>query len=478
MKTFFALITFLLLVSTMHLSAQDIQNSGFENWSTVQYYEDPVGYHTTNGFTFFAGSNPNVTRITNAVSGSYAIQMETVDTPEGIYKGAAFIGQPEDNTFLGGMPYNDRPDSLTGYAKFDVASTDTAYVAAVFKKLGVPIGISFVQFTGVQEEYQYFSVAVEWLVPIISPDTLAIALISSSIFAEPVVGSNLSVDMIEFKGPGDPFPNGDFEDWIEFSSEEADDWQSSNLFSLIASSISLTKSNDSHSGNFAARIESQLTGFNDTLGFITNGYIGEDGPAGGMPVENIPNILSGYYKYFPVGQDTAIGGMTLYRYNENSGETEVLDSAFIKLAPAETYIYFEVPVEYNTWPEPDTVNIAFGSSNFDESVSNIGLGSTLYLDDLEITYKPNIVSVNDPSYEAEPNVYPNPADDVLFIETFQLIHQDVSVKIFDSNGQLIRSQKRKSQNNFNIPVDDLVPGIYFYSIEMGEKTHKGKFIIK
>ena len=208
MKPLNPLFAILLLAGINQTAAQDIQNNGFEEWSVIQYYEDPVGYNTTNVITFFSGSTPNVVKTTDAYSGTYAIKMETVDTPEGVYAGAAFIGQPTDDFIQGGIPYDERPDSLTGYVKYNVSSTDTAYVAAIFKKFGAPIGISFAQFSGVQNDYLYFSVPVEWLVPIISPDTVAIALISSSIFAEPIIGSNLTVDKVEFKGPGDPFPNG------------------------------------------------------------------------------------------------------------------------------------------------------------------------------------------------------------------------------------------------------------------------------
>lgn len=478
MKNVFPLLFLLFFSKLMIVQAQDIQNSGFENWTTIQYFEDPNGYTTTNYFTYFAGSEPNVIKTTDAVSGSFAIHMETVDTPDGIYEGAAFIGQPENDTFMGGIPYDERPDSLTGYAKFDVAATDTAYVAAIFKKFGAPIGVTFVQFYGEQGEYQYFSAPVEWLVPIISPDTMAIALISSSIFSEPMTGSSLTVDMVSLVGPGDPFPNGDFEDWIEFTSEEPGSWQSSNLFTMPVSDLSVIKSTNSHTGNYAAKIESHLTNFDDTLGFITNGYLGDEATEGGMPVDDIPEMLSGYYKYFPVGPDSATAGMTLYKYNTNTGQTMILDSAFIKLPAANEYTYFEIPVDYYSVPEPDTLNIVFGSGNFDDKNSYIGLGSTLYLDDLEITYKPHLVSVDDQSADEVPAVYPNPVSETLFFETFRELQREVSLKIFDINGHLVAEGVRQGMNKMSIQVDHLISGMYFYHLTLSSGEHQGKFIKK
>lgn len=460
------------------LKGQAISNSGFEMWSDIQYYEEPVGYTTTNVVTYYAGDGANVTKSTDAYSGSYALRLETIDGSDGVVEGAAFIGKPAEGSFTGGIPYDDRPDSLTGYVKYNVAENDTAYVAAIFKKFGVPIGVSFGQFTGVQNSYQYFSIQVEWLVPIISPDTLAIALISSSIFAEPVAGNVLFVDDIQFVGTAAPFPNGDFEDWIDLSAEEPDDWRTTNVFTIPASSTSVSKSTDSHSGSYAAKIESQVTNWGDTLGFITNGYIADDGPAGGMPVEDIPAMLTGYYKYAPTGQDTALAGLTLYHYNPATGSTDVLENAFIKLPPASDYTYFEIQVDYYSLPEPDTVNIAFGSGNFDEPGAFIGLGSTLIVDDIDITFKPHIVSVADQPAGSEAKIYPNPVRETLFIEIKNVLHQPAELVLFNAEGHIVYSKTIRDPGVSALQVDPLPAGLYFYRLNIGRFSQKGKFIVE
>lgn len=477
MRSYQLLLYIFLLTSGFNLQGQSISNSGFEDWSTIQYYEDPDGYTTTNVITYFGGDGPNVTKSTDSYSGSYALRLETINSADGIIEGAAFIGQPGGGTFTGGIPYDERPDSLTGYVKYDVAENDTAYVAAVFKKFGVPIGISFGQFTGVQSEYIYFSVQVEWLVPIISPDTLAIALISSSIFTEPIAGNVLYVDNVAFVGPGDPFPNGDFENWTELSAEEPDNWQSSNIFSLPVSSASVNKTTDSHSGNYAVTVESQPTNW-DTLGFITNGNLDEDGPTGGMPVEDIPAILSGYYKYYPTGPDTAVGRLVLYHYNNSTGETDVLDTASLKLPAADNYTYFELEVDYYSLPEPDTVNIAFGSGNIENPGAYIGMGSTLYLDDLNITYKPSIVSVNDHLSSPDVKVYPNPVRETLNFELINALRGPVKLEIYNSNGKLVISRTDRNSSELSVKVSSLSPGIYFYKLSIGSSLLQDKFLVE
>jgi hypothetical protein len=478
MRLMTILLVTLIMMAQQTTSGQDILNSGFEDWTFVEYFEDPDEYSTTNTVTFYNGSPANVTKTTDAQSGSYALRLETISTPDGVLEGAALIGEPGQDTFIGGIPYDQRPDSLTGYVKYNVADNDTAYVAAVFKKFGVPIGFAFGQFTGTQEEYQYFSVPIGWLVSIISPDTLSVALISSSIFAEPISGNVLYVDNVQFVGPGAPFPNGDFEEWTEFASEEAENWQSTNILTMPASSLSLDKTTDSHSGSYAARLESQVTNWDDTISFITNGRVGEEGPFGGMPVEDIPETLSGYYKYFPTDQDSAIASLSLYHYNPSTGKSDLLDEVIVKLPATNTYTYFEVPVDYNTLPEPDTINIAFGSGNFDTPGAFIGLGSTLYIDDLDITYKPHIVSVSEKKAASDHTVYPNPVKERLHFNLEDQPDKPLDVNIYDQDGQLVRSIKSAPSTNFSVDVSQLSNGIYLYRIKTGTSSYRGKFLVE
>lgn len=285
------------------------------------------------------------------------------------------------------------------------------------------------------------------------------------------------MDNIQFVGGSGSFPNGDFEDWVSFSSEEPDSWLSSNIFTLGSSGLTVEKTPDSHTGNWAAKITSDLTIWNDTLGFITNGIMGDNGPEGGMPVNNIPDVLSGYYKYSPVGNDTAIAGMTLYRYNEDLGISEILDSAFILLPPVSNYTYFEIPVAYNVWPEPDTVNIAFGSGNFDKG-QFVGLGSTLWIDDLSITYKPSLVGLDENEMQNPVEVFPNPAHQKLFINWQKTHPRKAHLQLLNDQGQIIINRTYQGGTKAQLDIEHLSPGIYFYRMECDAKSYSGKIIVE
>ena len=295
MKSLCLLLFTLLFFFQINTQAQSITNSGFENWSDFLYFENPEQYNSTNVLSYFASGTANVTKSTDAQSGNYALKVETIMANEEVIEGGVVIGTITEDFINGGIPFNEKPDSIKGFAKYDVMDNDTAYVAVLFKKFGSPLGICFAQFYGTQDTYVEFSAPVQWLIPIISPDTIAVGILSSTIFSDAIPGSTITVDNISFVGATTPFPNGQFEDWEEFSSEEPDGWSTSNVFSISVGETSVTKSTDSHEGTFAARIESKQNIFEDTLGFITNGMMGEDNPIGGMPVDSTPDKLSGYY---------------------------------------------------------------------------------------------------------------------------------------------------------------------------------------
>ncbi len=357
---------------------------------------------------------------------------------------------------------------------------DTAYVAVIFKKFGAPLGICFAQFYGTQNDYVEFTAEVHWHFPIVSADTIAVGILSSTIFSDAIPGSTLTVDNISFVGSTIPFPNGDFEEWEEFSSEEPDDWFTSNVISLAIGETAVTKSTNSYEGSFAAKIETTQTLIEDTLGFITNGMMGEDNPIGGMAVDSTPDKLSGYYKYIPVGPDTAIGGLFLYHHNESTGMADLLEESIIKLPPVDEYTYFEVEVDYFSLPEPDTVNIAFASSNLQDYETYIGLGSELYIDALQITYKPNLVGVDNHKKEIIHQVYPNPSSDKIYIGFQEILKNDITVRVMNAAGNLVYENKISplATKKIDVSVRNFSPGIYFYNIESKNESYKGKFIVK
>jgi hypothetical protein len=473
----------ILLLSTISfgLFAQSIPNNSFENWGLQQSYEEPDQFSSSNPISVSTGGVANVIKTGDSHSGNFAVELETIAINGENLLSGIYIGEiaADQQSVVGGVPFSERPDSVKGYVKYNVPEFDTASFIVVFKKFGQPYGFGLAQFTGVQNTWAEFSAPIVWLFPIISPDTLVTGMSSSTIFAEPMEGSTIILDDIHFVGTSLPYPNAGFEDWNEVLSEEEvpDDWFTSNAFNTESSGIGITKTEDSYEGDFAAKLENKVVLWGDTIAVLTNGAFGENGVFGGMSVDKTPERLTGHYKYSPVGQDSAIVSVTLFHFNDTTNVTEILETTQIKLGTASEYSLFELTIPYNAYPTPNIVNISFFAGKTD---GGAGFGSTLFVDALQMTYKPDGIGdmVTTNGFVA----FPNPVSKTLFFQFKQPIYKDINVAIIDLMGKTVfqKTIKAAQSESFNLEVSNLENGFYFYrmtSQESGEAI-TGKFLKK
>ncbi len=469
--TIFTLILF--AMSGFTGFCQQILNGDFENWSIDTLYEEPVSFGTTNLQSFFATGSPNVLKSTDSQNGTFAAHLVTEPGTPNPVTGALFIGTPGQGGINGGIPYSEKPVALQGYCKFNILPNDTANIIVFLKRTGNIMAVAILKPTGTQLSYTQFSTPFIWIDTVSAhfPDTL-VALISSSNFNNPVAGSEMYIDNLVLTGVTLPFPNGDFENWITTSYENPDSWTTLNFFGFLSGNISATKTTDHYgAGNYALKFQSITvpngTGSVDTMGMVTNGRLGNNGPEGGMKVNNYPKRVSGYYKYIPVGPDTALAGMFLY------GNNIMLDSALIQLVPTNTYTYFEINLGYQGPFIADTLNISFTSSNMADTTNYVGAGSTLYLDQLQIEYFPTSVKQNI-SENINPEIYPNPATNYVFFK-FSSFEGTSPLIITDIKGSTVLNHK--IQNNTSIDVSGFENGVYFYKVIADNKTLTGKLVI-
>jgi hypothetical protein len=76
-----------------------------------------------------------------------------------------------------------------------------------------------------------------------------------------------------------------------------------------------------------------------------------------------------------------------------------------------------------------------------------------------------------------PLFYPNPASDLIILNIDNQNNAEVTLKIYNVTGELVRSELLK-QNQQQIPVADLKSGIYMIEIKSGEWVKKQKLIIQ
>jgi len=438
--------------------AQPVVNGGFENWSKKVLYETPNGYTTSNAQLSMMKQPPNVTKTADKQAGNFAVKLQTVAFDGDTIPGMLIAGSFGSGSFMGGVPYNQRPTGLTGYAKHNVKTGDTAGIVVIFMFQGNLIGYSFQQFTGIGATYTQFTTPVTFFIPV-NPDTMVMIVTSSSMDNSPAVGSTLMLDNLSFTGATKAIPNGSFENWTELSFEDPDGWLSSNFFSADPAFPAVSKSTEAQNGTYSAKITNVVIIDGDTLGFLTNGIIGDDGPAGGMPVFNNPDKVKFYYKYIPVGPDTAVYYSILSKWDSSLNVSVEVEEIQQKLAPSPNFTYFEVPYAYNKVPSADTLSISFGSGNFIDGNNYVGLGSALYIDNITVTYKST--DIEEYIFGSAVSVYPNPASDLVNIELKDVFTGNVNVKIIDVNGKIVYS------NQVNVPENGMVEQISLKNLNSG-----------
>jgi bacillopeptidase F len=105
-------------------------------------------------------------------------------------------------------------------------------------------------------------------------------------------------------------------------------------------------------------------------------------------------------------------------------------------------------------------------------------GSTLYIDNVNITVEALPDIINSTSQSADMVIYPNPASQHLYVECAQNANIDDEINIFDINGRLVASyQLNQSTNIHQIPINKLQSGTYLLQYKGIKYVLYSKFVI-
>ena len=76
------------------------------------------------------------------------------------------------------------------------------------------------------------------------------------------------------------------------------------------------------------------------------------------------------------------------------------------------------------------------------------------------------------------NIYPNPTNDVFYVEDIEELKYPLEISIFDTKGQLL-TQKKLSASSQNISVENLPKALYFVDIiDKNNKRYVSKLLLK
>lgn len=266
--------------------------------------------------------------------------------------------------------------------------------------------------------------------------------------------------------------NGGFESWSnQIIYQTPNNWFTFNQFAIGSTPTPVAKVSDAHSGSSAAKISSTVISFGgsvDTIpGLILYGDY--DITAGGNPgvsFQSKPDSIVGFYKSNLVNGDSVAVFVSLTKFdNVSSSQIGVGFSNGIITQNTSSYTRFSFPIEYDptVTVAPDTLmlGIGIGSQNF-------SLASTVTVDDIQFVY--NVTGVDEIA-QATFNVFPNPANNLLVIES--TIEDNIS--IYNAVGQIVQTVQIIPAVKAEVNCSQLEEGIYFLK---GKNGYSEKLVVK
>lgn len=268
----------------------------------------------------------------------------------------------------------------------------------------------------------------------------------------------------------DALPNGGFEDWgTNPNYDQPAGWSTLNPLTYLLGKITAFKTNapDVHSGNHAIRLVSKfitVTDFGPAV--VTTGGINPAGIFGGIPIHSKPVAVTGWYKYFPLGNDQALLEVILYKNG-----VEIGSGTFNQPDSVTEWTSFRVELNYTSADIPDTIQINLFASQGGNSPP-AEENSTLFIDDVAYDYA---TATDDITNKKELSIYPNPTSEKITVETGSL--NDYLV-IYSLDGRK-RKATMAAGGLTEIAVNDLNAGLYLLAAQRrGGKAVMGLFEIK
>ncbi len=265
----------------------------------------------------------------------------------------------------------------------------------------------------------------------------------------------------------DTIANAGFEQWT--STPAYDDpvgWTTLNSAGTILGAelaFRATGPAELHSGDAAIKlVTAEVQFFGMTPSILTTGEINTTTQVieGGWPMSSRPTSFGGWFRFDPIGDDTAFVNITLNRWNSVSGMTELVGKASATVTNTDSvFTNVELTLDYETNEIPDTVLIVIGSGQLDAQE-----GSALFVDDLYYMYPSNIATPASVGL----SIYPNPTNDVLNITSTAGMAFSNAV-VIGLDGRVIQSTVLNS-SNARMDVSDLKTGAYIIELQTADRT--------
>jgi len=457
----------------IYAGAQDCPNGDFENWVSHPYNVPDSNWYTSNVQSLSQADTLTVWKVTGHSGQAIHLQTAIIGTDTLQAYAINTAGDPKSGS--GGVPYTQKPTSITGYYRYNMVANDSALMIIEFKKAGVVISATQFTFRNVSGSISTFTAFSFPLNAIpATPDSVIIGIASSNLEGTGIQsGSWLEIDELAFAGTGitEPIAGGSFDSWTAQTVDNPSSWTAETHGD---NGTGVAKSTDHRAGSYSVQLTTQPgrsgggSGNSVEVSQITTGnYSPNSGPRGGLPYTRTSDTISGFYKYIPAGTDT---GMLLVMLTASG---TVVGGANHFFNAASAWTYFEMPFSAGTTPDTIRIDIQSGSWTADTA------GSVLKVDYLQLKSQP-LLAVNDlTNAAAKVLAYPNPANDVFNLRFDKVPAGSVNAKIYDLMGRVIDSRNYTAAPSvISFQVGYLPTGMYFYEVSNNGNIMRDKFMKK
>lgn len=261
-------------------------------------------------------------------------------------------------------------------------------------------------------------------------------------------------------------PNGGFENWSTTGGKTSPDsgWVTTDGQGFNCTPLSSGKSTEKSSGSSSILTQTSnctLTGLQEGWAMCT------------FPVNKRPDSLVFMYKSeHPNTNDS--GYVIANFYKNTSGISKQIGSITYNIKGTQnTFKRVAVAIKYTTADIPDTAMLTLSSDWSSKPV----IGNKIWFDDLKFSSKSTSNVETTATEEKQFIVYPQPANDKIFIKQQNGLNTDMSITILDISGRTMMKQNVTETSNSQAEIDitQLVSGIYFYTIETATP---GKYVGK
>jgi hypothetical protein len=286
---------------------------------------------------------------------------------------------------------------------------------------------------------------------------------------------------------------GDFEHWKYnpkwyYYEPDSSMFSTLNILDSVGAGITVYPCDTAHGGTYSTRLVTQniallsviIPGVIGTIkiNWITHkAILGIHYPYG----STLPLRFSGYYKSYPLLNDSSAAVLLLSKWNSSLHRRDTL--AYNRLAfhgTIDTWTAFDTAVNYlDHTTIPDSITILLLSCagfNATYMLGSVGqIGSMALFDDVNLTGVNGFPLLLMPSVKVK--LSPNPANRFLKIELDTNLENGY-FEVYDAQAKLI-NQVPLNGNMGQINVSDLSNGMYYYKLTENNKLlNSGTFIVK